>query len=156
VLPALTDAERAANRRAGMLKGLAVARETRARLRAVPLAEQPAAARLTAVAANRYAGNLERRGWRAEGVALLLGEALVTVRDLSVRGHPLVATLRTFGDVARFLAAHPEHGLRGRGRASLPAGVGPLPDPSAHDRLRAEAASAIPTLTLRSVLGVRP
>jgi hypothetical protein len=120
VIPAPTDAERAANRRAGMLRGLAIAREARARLRAVPLAEQPARARLTSQAANRYAAQLERRDWRTEGVTLCQGEAMIQVRGLSLRVHPLVATLRTFGDVARFLAEHSAHGLRCRGWAPCP------------------------------------
>jgi hypothetical protein len=69
--------------------------------------------RLSAVEANTAAALLERQGWRAEAVPLGQGVALVEVRDLAVRGHPLVAVLREPGQAEAWLTAH-GHGLRGR------------------------------------------
>jgi hypothetical protein len=69
--------------------------------------------RLNAVEANAAAGLLERHGWRAEACALGQGVALVEVRDLAVRGHPLLATLRAPGEAERWLQER-GHGLRGR------------------------------------------
>jgi hypothetical protein len=56
---------------------------------------------------------LERHGWRAEACALGQGVALIEVRDLAVRGHPLVAMLRAPGEAEAWLAEN-GHGLRGR------------------------------------------
>ena len=69
--------------------------------------------RLNASEADRLATLLEANGWRAEAINLAQGVALVEVRDLAVRGHPLVAVLRVLGEGERFLAAR-GHGLRGR------------------------------------------
>jgi hypothetical protein len=70
--------------------------------------------RLTAAEATRIAGELEAAGWRAEGVHLAQGVALVEVRDPAVRRHPLVATLRAPGEAEAWRRAH-GHGRRGRG-----------------------------------------
>lgn len=78
--------------------------------------------RLSGQEAYQLATKLERRGWRAEQVPALSGEAWVTVRDLAVRGHPVVATIRTTAEARRFLAEHPAHGLKGR-LAAPPAGA---------------------------------
>jgi hypothetical protein len=69
--------------------------------------------RLNASEADRVAALLEANGWRAEAINLAQGVALVEVRDLAVRGHPLVAVLRVLGEGERFLTAR-GHGLRGR------------------------------------------
>jgi hypothetical protein len=119
--PALAAAERAASRRRGQLVGLAKARAARLALaeRRRPGAETgwpregTADWRLSATEANAGAALLERHGWRAEACALAQGVALVEVRDLAVRGHPLVATLRAPGDAERWLREQ-GHGLRGR------------------------------------------
>jgi hypothetical protein len=63
--------------------------------------------RLDTFTATRVASALEARGWRAESVVLGQGVTLVDVRDLAVRGMPLVATLRTEEEAAGFLRAHP-------------------------------------------------
>ena len=70
-------------------------------------------ARFTPVQANVVAHALERRGWRAES-CIALPVAYVEVRDLAKRWTPLVAVLRTHGELDAFLEAHPGHGLRGR------------------------------------------
>jgi hypothetical protein len=77
--------------------------------------------RLDALRAHAAASELERHGWRAEAVPLGQGVALVEVRDLAVRGHPLVAVLREPGQAEAWLAAH-GHGLLGRVPAA-PEGV---------------------------------
>jgi hypothetical protein len=61
--------------------------------------------RLDAFEANRIAAELEAAGWRAEGINLAQGIALVEVRDLAVRWHPLVATLRTRPDAEAWRGA---------------------------------------------------
>ena len=117
----LVPVERAASRRRGQLVGLAKARAAR-----LALAERrrlgaetgwhregTADWRLSATEANAGAALLERHGWRAEACALAQGVALVEVRDLAARGHPLVATLRLPGEAEAWLAAH-GHGLQGR------------------------------------------
>ena len=71
--------------------------------------------RLTGAEATRVAGALEAAGWRAEGISLAQGVALVEVRDPAVRSHPLVATLRASGEAEAWLRAHGD-GRRGRGR----------------------------------------
>ncbi len=82
-------------------------------------------ARFTPVQANVVAHALERRGWRAES-CIALPVAYVEVRDLSKRWTPLVAVLRSHGELDAFLAAHPGHGLRGR----LAACTGETPPPA--------------------------
>ena len=107
----LLPAERAASRRRGQLVGLAKAREARLalaerrRLGAEPGWHREGTAdwRLSATEANSGAALLERHGWRAEACALGQGIALVEVRDLAVRCHPLVATLRAPGEAERWL-----------------------------------------------------
>jgi hypothetical protein len=69
--------------------------------------------RLDSFRAHTAAALLERNGWRAEAVPLGQGVALVEVRDLATRGHPLVAVLRHPGQAEAWLAAR-GHGLRGR------------------------------------------
>jgi hypothetical protein len=119
--PPLVPVERAASRRRGQLVGLAKARAARLALAArrrlgaetgwhAPRRPQE---RLNAIEANAGASLLERHGWRAESCSLGQGVALVEVRDLAVRPHPLVATLRFPGEAERWLAAH-GHGLQGR------------------------------------------
>jgi hypothetical protein len=68
---------------------------------------------LTPTRAGMVASALERRGWRAEAITGP-SHAVVEVRDLAMRHTPLVATLRTGGDVDDFNTTHPEHGLRHR------------------------------------------
>lgn len=68
--------------------------------------------------AGTHATQLERVGWRAEIVHAATGYAYVEVRDLAVRGMPVIARLRTPEDVAAFYLAHPEHGLLGRVRGA--------------------------------------
>jgi hypothetical protein len=63
---------------------------------------------------------LERLGWRAESVELGQGIARVEVRDLAVRGMPLVATLRTEEQAAAFQAQHPERRRAGPRREAAP------------------------------------
>jgi hypothetical protein len=115
----LTAEERAAQRRRGQLAGLAKARAARAavaarrRLGAETGWHARGEWRLNAIEAHAAASLLERHGWRAEGCPLGQGVALVEVRDLAVRGHPLVATLRRPGEAEAWLAAH-GHGLQGR------------------------------------------
>jgi hypothetical protein len=64
--------------------------------------------RLDSFVAARVASRLEALGWRSEAFLLGQGIAYVTVRDLGVRGMPLVATLRTEEQAVAFLRAHPE------------------------------------------------
>jgi hypothetical protein len=123
----LTAQERAAQRRRGQLAGLAKARAARAAIKARRLGHETGWYarpdwRLNALEANAAAGLLERHGWRAEACALGQGVALVEVRDLAVRGHPPVATLRAPGEAERFLAER-GHGLRGRSGAAVSRGV---------------------------------
>jgi hypothetical protein len=73
--------------------------------------------RLDSFTASRVASALEARGWRAESVVLGQGVALVDVRDLGVRGMPLVATLRTEAQAGAFLRAHPGRRRAGPRRA---------------------------------------
>jgi hypothetical protein len=108
----LTAEARAAQRRRGQLAGLAKARAARAAITARRLGAETGWYgrpdwRMNAIEANAGASLLERHGWRAEACALGQGGALVEVRRLDVRGMPLVATLRTAGDLQRFLAEHP-------------------------------------------------
>ncbi len=65
--------------------------------------------------ARMVANRLERIGWRAEYFPSVAGTAYVEVQDLSQRGHPKIATIRTPDDERTFLASHPNHGPRGRG-----------------------------------------
>jgi hypothetical protein len=166
VIPALTERERLTNRREAQLRGLqkvraarpAAREDQRRRLAGDATGWHRVGAadwRLNAFEANAAAALLERNGWRAEAVNLAQGVACVEVRDLAVRDHPRVTTLRRPGEAEAWVRMQ-GHGLRGRGRAALPAGVPAPPDPARHDRLRAEAAATIPAVTLRSLLGVRP
>jgi hypothetical protein len=69
--------------------------------------------RLNASEADRLATLLEANGWRAEAINLAQGVALVEVRDLAVRGHPLVAVFRRLGEGEAWVRER-GHGLRGR------------------------------------------
>jgi hypothetical protein len=126
-MTALLPVERAASRRRGQLVGSARAREAGLALAARRRRGTETGWygrpdwRLNAVEANAAASLLERHGWRAEACALGQGVALVEVRDLAVRGHPLIATLRAPGEAERWLRER-GHGLRGR-VPSLPEGV---------------------------------
>jgi hypothetical protein len=57
---------------------------------------------------------LERHGWRAESLHLGQGASMVEVRDLRIKWHPRVATLRAPGEAERWLN---EHGSGARGGA---------------------------------------
>jgi hypothetical protein len=117
--PPLVPVERAASRRRGQLVGLAKARAARMalaerrRLGAETGWHRAGQERLDAIEANAGASLLERHGWRAEACALGQGVALIEVRDLAVRPHPLIATLRFPGEAEAWLAAR-GHGLQGR------------------------------------------
>jgi hypothetical protein len=76
-------------------------------------------ARLSGHQALHAAALLEDNGWRAEAVPLSQGIAMVEVRDLARRPHPLVAILRRQGEAEVWLREH-GHGLRGRVPAPPP------------------------------------
>jgi hypothetical protein len=111
--------ERAAQHRAGALRGLAAIAEAKRKERerrrrgAETGWHVSGDWRLDAFQASRAASLLERHGWRAEARPLAQGIATVEVRDLAVRGHPLLAVLRRPGEAEAWLAAR-GHGLRGR------------------------------------------
>jgi hypothetical protein len=73
----------------------------------LPLSLSPADRRLTGAQATGVASRLEALGWRAEGINVGQGLSLVEVRAARVRGTPLVAMLRTPGDVEAFGRAWP-------------------------------------------------
>jgi hypothetical protein len=121
---ARTERERADARQRGRLRGLERARAAKAaalddqrrRLAGDATGWHRAGAadwRLNAFEANAAAALLERHGWRAESINLAQGVALVSVRDLATRGHPLVAVLRRPGEAERWLTER-GHGLTGR------------------------------------------
>ena len=109
--PEREPARAAASRRRGLERAHAARREAR-RLGAATGWHGRPDWRLTAFEADRIATELEAAGWRAEGVTLAQGVALVEVRDLAVRWHPLVATLRTRAEGDAFLGAHPARARR--------------------------------------------
>jgi hypothetical protein len=63
--------------------------------------------------ATRATTALEAQGWRAEAVMLTVGEYVVELRDLAVRGHPKLATFRQAGEAEAWLHRR-GHGLRAR------------------------------------------
>ena len=67
----------------------------------------PSEQRLAGERALVVTATLERRGWRAEAVYLVGQLYLIEARDPSVRGHPLVATLRTEDDYDGFRRQYP-------------------------------------------------
>lgn len=75
---------------------------------------------LTTQKAGTHATKLEGNGWRAQIVHAATGFAYVEVRDLAVRGMPVVARLRTDEDMRLWHLAHPEHGLVGRVKGPPP------------------------------------
>lgn len=80
---------------------------------------------LTMTEATKIATVLEDHGWRAEAILVIHGYGLVEVRDLTVRCHPLIATLRGPGDAEAFRQTH-GHGLRGRVPTTTDSGMVPV------------------------------
>jgi hypothetical protein len=75
-----------------------------------------------------HAGILEGRGWRAEACRADFDHGYVEVRDLTVRHHPKIATLRSERDVAEFYDTHPAHGIKGRVPTASDYGMSPERD----------------------------
>jgi hypothetical protein len=93
------------------------------------------APRLEHRVADALARRFERAGWRAEARMADSGVAVLEVRDLAVRGHPLVAELRDAAAAEAFLAER-GHGLLGR-----TGGGADRRCPTAADREAAQAAA---------------
>jgi hypothetical protein len=77
---------------------------------------------------------LEGKGWRAEAAPTETGCGAIVVRDLAVRGMPVIARLRTKEDFDLFLRGYPGHGLKGRVKGPPPgAPVTPFRDRNKED-----------------------
>jgi hypothetical protein len=99
---------------------------------------------------NAYTSWFERTGWRAESVALLGGSGYIEVRDMAIRHHPKIATLRTHEDVAAFRQTHPAHGLIGRVPTTKEAKM-PLERPDAHGKTHSFNTSYTPMVPVEFV-----